>query len=1408
MKFLTFILFLISYYSASSEEYIIKIKSSKNSTIQSSLNLKPVFNTQYLSKKKDNKIQDLSDNFLNSYFTITIDKIQLNEIRNMDEVIDIFPNFIYKVENLSSFNDPDIGKLWNLDQLDVRRVYNDTLGKGVIIALIDTGLDFNHPEFENQLWINGPEDLNGNGIFDPWPHTEEINGVFGDLNGIDEDNNGIIDDIIGYDFVDQFVRNVGDDQNWDPIPQDEGRHGTQVAGVMSAKPNNNFGIVGLSPGSKLMVIRAFDATGNGESDDIAKSIVYAALNGAKVINMSFGESNYSPLIHDAIKFAFNLGCVLISSSGNNNWYFEHYPSDLDEVISVGATNVERKRFGRSNYGNRLDLMAPGQSVPTTAVNSSFTNSSGTSLAAPHISSLAAIILSINNKLHPDVVKSILIKNSNNPENFNWDIFYGNGIPSLESILKEITYPKIGINFPTYNIALERDKYIEGIPIIGSTIHPQLRFFEIDIRKGTNPFTEPDFQNIEQIFEWTNISGLMYNQKLNDTLIKIDISNLKDTIYTIRIAATLVNGKKVEFRTQFELYSNNLLSRNSFEYVKDFDVYFNDRRRKYITAVTTKASRLSLELFDNIDTVRFQEYDIAEKSHSILVDKEIMTESSRGELKAIRNKGDTIVSSLNLKFRHDDFNNNLMTSKSYNLPFSYFNKSITQIDGEEFIAINRLQGIDFGKTYIYKFSNEEFILFDSLESGFLPQGFGDSNGDGNPEVLLSGGGQTLLYEYNNGRFFNKLIYRNTPQNIEWATNFQDIDGDGRSEIIGRTDSSFYVLKSDNNEFRKIAEITLPKEIRFFDNFISAVVGDFDNNGLMEIAFCNSLGMVFIYELTKNYDLIEKYVNLFPISSSGQFLSKGDLNGDGVEDLIILNAGGQLTFSTFQPKERIWYAQAISYQNGSYQKIWDEMFYGVRQGIAGTLGSYKNGISTGDITGNGKDEIFISAYPNLYIFSSNENDSIVPLWHNSNSFSNDIIIHDFDDNGVSEFGYTSFSGLRFYEFTDEILELLPPAGFIGEPIDRKEAKLTWRKVENATNYLIYRIADYQTGEGLLYGNTSELELLLDTLTENTNYDFFILSENSDKNILSRPSSQIVSIYTHDKVKPQNYEFINDKTLRISFSDKLPKVFIESGTFELKGEDITFFPLSVFTNNHDVNLIFEEMIPNGNYLLDIAPFRDFYGQLTNRNSIHITKELIVNDELIYLTNLEVLSLENIRLHFSHDLNETALKNENYSIQPFGNILNAEFSENDRIIDLKIDLGIENPVIGKNFIVTALDKIKSKDNLIKMTDDIGNSMEFSFTSDNIDNVFVYPSPIRLSLNSEVMFANLTRRAIINIYDSEGRPVRSLIEQDGNGGVEWDVKNKNGNKVDPGIYFYKVIELNGNQEENESGFYKFLVRD
>ncbi|MDK8194099.1 S8 family peptidase [Paenibacillus sp. UMB7766-LJ446] len=244
----------------------------------------------------------------------------------------------YYLQSSFTPNDPFFPYQYNLQKINAPAAWDiSQSNRSVKIAIIDTGVQLNHPELAGKI-------------------------------------------LPGYDYVD-----------YDNIPEDGNGHGTHVAGIAASITNNGVGIAGAAPLASIVPLRVLDNNGQGTTGNVGNGLVYAANNGIQVVNLSLGGPTGEAFLQAAVQYAWDRGAVIIAAAGNDNTSYPIVPASYPNVIAVASTNPSDLKSNFSNYGSWVDMAAPGDTILSTYLGGSYAYLSGTSMAAPHVAGVAALL---------------------------------------------------------------------------------------------------------------------------------------------------------------------------------------------------------------------------------------------------------------------------------------------------------------------------------------------------------------------------------------------------------------------------------------------------------------------------------------------------------------------------------------------------------------------------------------------------------------------------------------------------------------------------------------------------------------------------------------------------------------------------------------------------------------------------------------------------------------------------------------------------------------------------------------------------------------------------------------------------------------------------------------------------------
>jgi subtilisin family serine protease len=410
--------------------------------------------------------------------------------------------------------------LWGLKRISAGAAWDTSAGSGLVVAVIDTGVDYNHADLAGNVWTN----------------AGEVPG-----NGLDDDGNGFVDDVRGWDFIGASHTAPAADND----PADGHGHGTHVAGTVAALGDNGVGVIGLAWQARVMAVKGLANTGYGLNSTLATAVVYAADNGADVINNSWGGAGTSQLVKEAFDYAAGLGAVLVASAGNDGQDAAgYYPAGFSNVITVSALGLNS--IGGdwvppwSNWGTRIDVTAPGVDVLSlraagtillTPVGTYYARADGTSMAAPHVAGLCALVLQQHPAFSAEQVRQALRASATDTDVLGYDVHTGYGRIHAAQALTVSDPLEVKIQTPA-----DGTRISGAVTLTGLARGAGLQSWLLEWGVGETPST------------WATIASGTTPVD-GGTLGVFDPSARNDGRYTLRLRATDASARTYEDRLQ-------------------------------------------------------------------------------------------------------------------------------------------------------------------------------------------------------------------------------------------------------------------------------------------------------------------------------------------------------------------------------------------------------------------------------------------------------------------------------------------------------------------------------------------------------------------------------------------------------------------------------------------------------------------------------------------------------------------------------------------------------------------------------------------------------------------------------------------------------------------------------------------
>jgi len=773
-------------------------------------------------------------------------------------IIEIFePDFVLKAS--STPNDSRYGELWGLNNtggsggtadvdIDAPEAWELTTGdSNMVVGVVDTGVLYNHPDLANNMWRN-PGEIAGNGV--------------------DDDGNGVIDDVYGYNAI----NNTGN-------PLDDNSHGTHCAGTIAAVGNNSSGVVGVAYGVKIMALKFLSASGSGSTSDAIKAINYAIAQKQKGVNIrvlsnSWGGGGNSTSLQNAISQAASNGIMFIAAAGNegaNNDSISTYPANynVSNVISVAAIDRAGNLASFSNYGSsKVHVAAPGVGILSTVTPNGYASYNGTSMATPHVAGVAALLLSREPNLSVSTVKTRIISSAKPLSSLNGLVQSGGMVSAYRALGSSLT-PAPPTSAVTYRI---------------KQLTPSS-----DSSYGTRITTGDDTQvtaNLSFYFPFygTNYSKLEIssNGRIVPTNNSGSISLSTDYNNSVTAGINVLNDDYVAspFSSNGGVWLKSEAEKATITWVVTPYAYMNSSNsvnEMIFQAVLYNTGKIVYNFIDS-DTASTSYTDGASATSSV-------SPMSDGN-------GETLIIS------HNTTNSTYLSSNK-SVEISSVNAALfSDIDGDgrsDLIVWRPSTAV----WYILKSSNGyDYSKADNFQWGFPGDKpiIGDFDGDKKTDLVV--------WRPSDGTWY----FKNSSTNFEGGSAIQwgaqgdiplagDIDGDRISDLMvyRQSTGSFYVLLSSAGFNRAAALAGAPEAARQINVGGLAndpLLGDFNGDGTDDFVTIWQLVRFWQIKLSNNI-----FLSSLPWGSPGDTPRACDLNNDGTDDRIVLRPNSGYTIDWF-------------------------------------------------------------------------------------------------------------------------------------------------------------------------------------------------------------------------------------------------------------------------------------------------------------------------------------------------------------------------------------------------------------------------------------------------------------------------------------------------------------------------------
>ncbi|MGQ9798148.1 MAG: T9SS type A sorting domain-containing protein, partial [Ignavibacterium sp.] len=702
--------------------------------------------------------------------------------------------------------------------------------------------------------------------------------------------------------------------------------------------------------------------------------------------------------------------------------------------------------------------------------------------------------------------------------------------------------------------------------------------------------------------------------------------------------------------------------------------------------------------------------------------------------------------------------------------------------------------------IFSFTNGEFIIKDSLSDRFVKD-HGDFNRNGLVDLLTFFVRDGFIMEQNSQNSTSFSTKFSKTGGDFWPILAKDIDNDGKIEVLViKNDSTIGVWEVEQNlsltEKTTIKNFTQKKFGNNVVDFPNTIICDSNGDGIMELWFVDNDGDIFSFKITGDNNFAPDSVTVIETEfiGSNAFITSGDFNFDGIDDIAVL-------LHSIEPIDIAPFYRLIIFNlaGNNLNILYDFPFIDAAIEFNNSFRKAENSLRFVDVDNDGIKEFVLFVFPYAYVFKyTMEGTKLIAYFENINS--NSILISDFNNNYIPEIAFPTSNGIDFYEFGNSF-KTPTPFNLDAFSINSNSVKLSW--ISDAVRYLIYR--GENINDLVLIDSVNTNYFIDNNVSNGITYYYAIQAYDNTKPEPYSALSRTVSVFVHEPARMVEISVKSPRNLIVKFNERIKTTIENLRSFEV----LNFgYPNSISpADQYSYILSFVEDLPEGNNNLIVKDLRDFYNSPVSTDTLNFLVRYNAQQEEFYITNFQIVNPYSISLTFNLPVDESSASNkDNYLFSPTNQINSITVKDNIVILDLTGNKPIGS--IGKEYVLR-LSNIRSSDSTgnILIKSGAGSYVVLTGTAADLSDVYIYPNPVRVGEGTNILtFANLTTRVKINILSLTGKPIKEIIANTDNGGIEYDLTDENGDKIPSGVYIYRIVSLDDTQNETQEIFGKFAV--